>query len=569
MADARAIPRTLARLYPWPVDPSDDLGRSLDFLGSQLAPETVVKAGYGAGTLVAPLAAVSLVASPAWATPLVAVVALALTVGAVHLVHVAPRVLATARRTRALGDAPALVSRAVLRMRITPTAERAAAFAAATGDGPLAESLEAHVRRRTGQTGSGLRSFTEEWRAWFPAVRRSLLLVDSAGATPERDRERTLDRAMRVVLDGTSEQMTSFANALRGPTTALYAFGVLLPLALVAMLPAVRMAGFAAPLPAIVAVYVVALPAVVLAASVWLLVRRPVTFPPPRIARSHPDRPTTAWRPLLAGLSVGVIGWVLASAVVARWIGPLVALGSASGTALILTYRPMTVIRDRVSAVESGLADALYHVGRRVENGTAVEAAIAAAADEVGGETGAVLADAARRQRQLQVGVRAAFLGDRGALSDLPSSRARSAATLLALAASEGQPAGSAIIATAENLDELAAVERDARQDVAQVTATLTNTAAIFGPLVAGATIALADGIQRTGTLAAGGGPGTAGLGLAVGTYVLLLAVLLTTLSTGLSRGLDRSLVGYRIGWALLSATATFATAVVAVGLFV
>jgi len=101
-----------------------------------------------------------------------------------------------------------------------------------------------------------------------------------------------------------------------------------------------------------------------------------------------------------------------------------------------------------------------------------------------------------------------------------------------------------------EHLRELDAVEAEARRSVEQVTRTLANTAAVFGPLVGGATVALAGAMGSAGPLASGGT--VDGLGLVVvGAYVLVLAAILTALSTGLSRGFDRALVGYRVGLAL------------------
>jgi hypothetical protein len=559
----------LARLYPWEVNASDELERVLGFLGRDLSATTVVRAGYGAALCCLPVVLVAMALAPSILALPVGFAGLLGTVGVVHAVHAGPKVIATARRTRALGEAPALVSRAVLRMRITPAAETAAAFAAETGRGPLAASLEEHVRRAKGTPDTGIGSFTVEWRDWFPALRRAFLLVESAGTARTGERERALDRGLDAVLDGARDQMAEFAGSLQGPSTALYAFGVLLPLSLVALLPAARMAGVPAPLSAVVLLYDLLLPALLVAASVWLLARRPVTFPPPRIDRSHPDLPDRWWPPLLVGILAAFGSGVAATALVAPWTEPLAAAGGGCGSLLVVRFRPVKAVRDHIRAVEAGLADALYHVGRRVENGTAVESAITSAAEEVPDATGAVFADAARRQRQLKVGVREAFLGRHGALTDVPSTRARSTATLLALAAREGQPAGSAIVTMADHLEELAAVERDARHEIRRVTRTLANTAAVFGPLVAGATVALADGMNPSGELAATAGPGTAGLGTAVGWYVLLLAVLLTVLSTGLSHGLDRALVGYRVGWALLAATATYLAAFVAAGLLI
>jgi Flp pilus assembly protein TadB len=561
--------RWLARRYPWAVDTSAELDRALGFLSTDVGAETVVRAGYGAGLCLLPVVALALVLAPPSLTLPVAVAGLAGLLGVVHVVHSGPRLLATARRTRALGEAPALVSRAVLRMRISPATETAAAFAAETGEGPLAASLADHVRRAAGHPRSGLTGFATEWREWFPALRRALLLVESAGTAPPGERERTLDRGLQAVLDGARDEMAAFAASLQGPATALYAFGVLLPLALAALLPAVRMTGVATPLSAIVLLYDLLLPAVLLAASGWLLARRPVTFPPPNINRSHPDVPDRLWPALAAAAISAFAGSIFAVTLVASWTGPLVAVGCGVGAFLVVHYRPIKAVRDHVTAVEGGLADALYHVGRRVEEGVAVETAIESAAKEVTDATAAVFADAARRQRQLKVGVREAFLGEHGALATVPSTRARSTATLLALAAREGRPAGGAVVAMADHLEELATVERETRHDIAQVTSTLANTAAVFGPLVAGATIALADGMDISGRLAAAGGPGTAVLGIAVGVYVLLLATILTALATGLSRGLDRALLGYRVGWALLAATATYVTAFFAASLLV
>ena len=184
-----------------------------------------------------------------------------------------------------------------------------------------------------------------------------------------------------------------------------------------------------------------------------------------------------------------------------------------------------------------------------MNEGQAVEAAIIVAGDELSGETGAVFDRATRIQRQLGMGVKESFLGEYGELSTVPSPRARSATALLALAASEGRPAGGAVVAMADHIDDLQRVEREARRELSQVTETLRHTAAIFGPLVSGATVALAGGMASVGGSFGGGGAFPVGvLGLAVGVYVLFLSTIITTLAVGLEHGLDRTLVGYRVG---------------------
>lgn len=472
-----------------------------------------------------------------------------------------------ARRSRALGTAPTVVSRAVLRMRITPAIEEAADFAAKT-DGRLGDRLTEHVGCARGTPHSGLGAFANTWRERFPALYRSLSLVEAAGNAPEGERDRTLDRAMETVLDGTKDHATEAAEALRGPATGIYAFGVLLPLALVSVLPAAGAAGVEATLPTIIVVYDLVLPIGLVCASGWLLANRPVAFPPASVHKEATER-----RLFVGGVGIGVsaVSWVVAGAAFPSWTAPLAAVGFGVGTALLVYYRPVITVRKRTDLLERSLPDALYLIGRRVSDGISVERAVADAAEELNGIAGDVFEAAARRQRQLRVDVEAAFVGEHGALEDVPSQRAESAARLLGVAAGTGPPAGRALIETADHLDELSRVETEARRNLGSVTSTLSNTAAFFGPLVGGATVALADSVGTTDALD-GSMPETAGIGLAVGVYVLLMAVILTALSTGLQRGLDRPTVGYRVGAALCTATITYlvsvsATAAVAGGL--
>lgn len=558
-ASARVL-RHLALLYPLEVDAGEDVYRAFAYLGIEAPPGLVVRAGYGVALLGGFFVAgvVALAGVPASA---VGSIALAVALATATAAHTVPVTLATMRRTDALGEAPDLIGRAVMRMRVAPAVERSATFAAAHGDGPLAASLEEHVRRARGTPDSGFARFAAEWADWFPALRRSALLVESAADAPAGERTRTLDRAMSAVLDGTRDRMSSFANDVQGFATGVYAFGVLLPLALVSVLPAARAAGLPATVPAIVIGYDLLLPAGLLWATWRLLAKRPVAFRPPRVPADHPDVRDRHWPAFASGVVAATFGWITTQHVGAGWAAPLTAAGWGIGTALLWWFRPVKRVRDRVRAVEASLADALYLVGRRVEGGTAVESAVALAADEVDDPTAAVFAEAARRSRQLRVGLHEAFVGEYGPLATLPSARARTCADTLALAAREGRPAGAAAVAMADHLEELSAVDAEARRSLARITDTLRSTAIAFGPLVGGTTVALADGMAAVDGAVAP--VPVAPLGLAVGAYVMSLSIVLTVLSVGLERGLDRALVGYRCGISLVAAPTVFIAAYV------
>lgn len=538
----------LARCSPRETAP-DALREVTQFLDR--SPSDLAAAADAVGFLVGSvLAVVALLVR----RPSLLLVAVGAGYGTTVLVRGGVLAVASARRSRALGTAPALVSRAVLRARIEPTAEAAAAFAAGT-EGRLGDRLADHVRRARGTPRSGLATFADAWRDGFPGLHRALTLVATAASAPAAERDRSLDRAMDAILDGTRERATEAADELRGPATAVYAFGVLLPLALVGVLPAAGAAGFELTIPSVVAVYDLALPAVLVCASGWLLARRPVAFPPASVGTRHaPDR---RWPPVAAGLLAASVGATVAGFALPPWTRPIAAVGFGAGVALVVRYRPVVAVRQRTDEFDAALPDALYLVGRRVADGVAVERAVADAADELDGAAGEVFESAARRQRQLRVGVETAFAGEYGALDGVPSRRADSAARLLGVAASAGPPAGRALVETADHLESLRRVEAETRRELGRVTTTLGNTAAFFGPLVGGATVALA---ARVGTAESidGSGLPVADLGLAVGAYVLLLAVVLTALSVGLARGLDRATVGYRVGGALCAATTTY-----------
>lgn len=558
----------LARLYPWPVQTSEEFREAILFLDWDVSPRQLVKCGYGAGIVVGFSTLPVIPFVPAAVRLVLVLLSCGLVFGVAHLVHSLPVLAATARRTKALGAAPDLVARTVLHMRLTPTPERAASFAAETSDSVLARTLASHLRRTRNTARSGLVTFGEAWEDLFPALGRSFALVIAATKTRKNERFRLLDRSLTIVLGGARDELQAFAARIRGPVTALYAFGVLLPTALVALLPAATFADIIVSPILVIVVYNVLLPAVLLAAAIWLITNRPVAFPPPDVTHRHPSVTDRHRLAVVCGFGVAVASWVLTAWLYPLWALPVAALGLGCGTALLVANYPVIAVYTEIRAIEEGLPDALELVGRRVSNGRAVEAAIAQVGEDLDGPIGRVMADGARQQRQLNVGVEEAFLGRYGVLDDIPSPRVRGSFSLLSLAAHEGRPAGNALLSFAEHVEELQRIERDARQQLSTVCRTLSNTATIFGPMVAGSTVALANSISDVSELT-GSEQSFTWLGGPVGVYVIVLAVILSALSVGLVRGFDRALIGYRVGRALVSGTLVYLCSYFVVGTFI
>lgn len=448
-----------------------------------------------------------------------------------------------------------MVTRLVARMRAAPCPEGAAAFAA-EGDDPAGESLAAAIGEARGTGETGLRSWAGDSDA--PGVERAVALVAAAAEAPPDEQAAALDRAREAVLDGAREEAAEAAAALRGPTTTLYAFGVILPLALVAVIPAAEVAGVVASLPLVVVGYDVVLPVALWVAGWRLLSERPTAFPPPAVGPGHPAVPTVPVRAGGSAILAGMGAAGAAAVVLPGWTVPLACLGGVLGTGLVVGAAPYVRVHRRVAAAERDLPDACRLVGAAVREGASIEAAVADTAGDLDGQTASVLEAARGRQERLGLPVAAAFLGPDGALADLPSARFRDVARLLAVAGGEGRPAGAALDDMGDHLAALRTVERDARRELRGITATLSNTAAVFAPLVGGATVAMAGAFGDD--LAVGA------LGLAVGVYVLVLAGVLSALSAGLEVGPAPGPVARRAGVAVLTATGTYLATVVAAG---
>lgn len=151
-----------ASLSPRTPDPDEELEAALATLDWPVDGTTIAAAADGvalvvlAGTVCVGLIAYSasllssISAPPTGFLVAVLLVGTGLAVGAWWAVAAGPIHFAEARRRRALGAAPWLVCRAAMRVRITPTVEAGAAFAAGGSGDLLSRRLATHVRRARG-----------------------------------------------------------------------------------------------------------------------------------------------------------------------------------------------------------------------------------------------------------------------------------------------------------------------------------------------------------------------------------------------------------------------------------
>ncbi|MFB6103481.1 MAG: hypothetical protein ABEJ57_00150 [Halobacteriaceae archaeon] len=552
----------LAVHSPVTADAAPTLDRALRVLDVDVRGTTLLEAATTILTIGAVLAVVTALLGDQ-RLALIVLVAAAGSAGGALLV---PRWLATAHQTSALGDLPDLVGFAVLRMRIDPTPERAATFAARHARGPLATSLAEQVRHARGTPEDGWTAFGRTWRDDAPTLPRAIALLRAAGHAPAADRPRLLESALTVVLEGTKDRMATYATALRGPTTGLYAFGVVLPLATIGALPTLRAAGIPLEVTSLAILYDILLPAALALAGAWLVGRRPAAFPPAAVGATHPDLPARGRHLLLVVPATALLTTVVTVLVYPAWTPPLVVPAVTIGIALLTWTRPLTTIRERTRAIEAGIPAALTVVGQHLQRGAPPETAVADAATLLADPTGSVFGRAATIHDRLGVDLETAFLGEDGALANLPSPRLHAAATLLIVAGREGRHGGQVLIEVADHLDALTTVQQDARRELAGIVGTLRSTACCFAPIIGGATVALAARIGGAGLARSVTTVDTGALALVVGIYVLALGTILAALATALEHGLDAALLGEHVGYALVAAATIYPTTVLAAG---
>ncbi|GAA0293129.1 hypothetical protein [Halarchaeum salinum] len=546
-----ALVRVAARLPDVPVPVPADLHATLTALDWRATPADVAR--ITAGFIV-----VAVVALPALAVaPLPALVVAAYALAGACAVRYAPTLALALHESRLVGAGPGFVARLALRVRIEPSAEGAAAFAAKTGDDALSNALADAVTVTAGTPETPLDAVAGSLPT--PGLRRAVALVRAAVETPAVARGRVLDRALAAAHDATERHVREATRAVRGPVNAVYAFGVILPLALVGLVPVAPAAGVTLPLGFVAVCYDVVLPLALLAVAAWALANRPAVFP---AGRADANVPLDRRRAALAGIGAGAFAAVGCVALGVAWALPITVPCCALGAALVVATRPVLTIDERAAAVADGLPDATAVVGRRLAAGDPPETAVAAVGDTLHGPAGTLFAAADRTRRTLGRPLDDAFFGRRGVVGPEHGPRAAGTVRLVLDAATGGAAGGRVLTEVADGLDAVKRLETEARADLADLVDTLVRTGGLFAPLIAGATVTLAGHVGSFG--GTGGTLSVPTLGLVVGGYVAWSAVVLTTLAVCLDRGVRPAPLCYRVGVALASAGACYACAAAA-----
>jgi hypothetical protein len=449
-------------------------------------------------------------------------------------------------------------------------------------------------------------AFSNRWGKNSEYFKRSIHLVKSSISEPdEAQRIMTLNKSLDIVLEGTENMMDSFAAKLKTPTYVLFSIFILIPLALVALIPAVSIVGVRIDTLTLVLIYNIGLPIFTFFYSEFILMQRPATFSPPKISAKHPElsnisstRKKITIVTLIAGIAIGFSGYILL-----YYSNPFNIISKDAMEGLILptfpvvwaiaamitiyclgVYIPYKKIRDDIKQIEGEFADAMFILGRRISEGRSAEEAFMHTSETMkGSKIGEAFADISRNLSSMRTTLHGAIFNEEyGAFRDIYSDRVHTIMKLLTESVHRShEAAGMAIIKLADHLKELQDVEQNIIRTLFDVTSTMRSTAIIFAPLIAGVTLALSEVIQKIllniskesrnlpDEYNIGDFMKEAGTGmtqsvppdiflLVIGIYMILLVIILTRFAGGIEYGDDRPQFMYDLGQTLPMSIMTF-----------
>ncbi len=153
-----------------------------------------------------------------------------------------PARLANKWRLKASSQMVPAILYVVVYMRHTPNLERAIAFAAEHLQYPLALDLKkVFYDVQVGKYSTikeSLDNYLERWRGYSVEFIESFHLIESSLYEPDETRRiQTLEKALKVVLDGVYDKMLRFTHNVKSPLTSIYMLGIVLPTLGLALLP--------------------------------------------------------------------------------------------------------------------------------------------------------------------------------------------------------------------------------------------------------------------------------------------------------------------------------------------
>ena len=534
-----------------------------------------------------------------------------------------PLYLAKLRKLKILGQAPLSLLYLVIAMEVTPNLESSVAFAAKNMPDPMGRIFK-HLlwlveTRKIPDMEQALTWYSTQIKEWAPHVAESLYLISGSMREGGDMRTRTLNKSVTTVLDGTKKIMEDFARGLDLPVMATNAFGIMLPVLMLVMLPIVSVFTSSANVgPSMFLIYDFLLPLALGTIIIYILGKRPGSL-------SEIKYKKTKYRVTLLGktfnalplmIITGFVFFVLQITIIIIYPSVLsstvmgdsahastmtmpiiLAIGIPFGLYFMSWAQENQEIKKRVSNLEREFASALYQLGNVMSQGIPLEQAMEDVAERMkGSETETFFMTATSRMKTVGWPLEKVLFDEKyGLMKSFPSNLIRNIMMVIFKSAEKGPKSASM---TAISVSKYLKVMEDVKNKIDDLLSDSMSSIKFQGmlliPIITGTIVGLGEitsnllvhiGKQITSITQMGAASGTgfvsdllnvegaiqpSFLQLIVGIYVVMTCIILGVFVGGLQEGWDKMTMFLNIGtitlWGSITYVATAAFVAVVFG---
>ena len=527
-----------------------------------------------------------------------------------------PSILANRLRKRCFSLAPQAINYMIMSMRLTPSLDKAIEFTAENVDEPFASAMrkilwDVHMRKYDSVDEAFLQ-FAYEWGEHDEEFKRSLYAIKSATAEKtEEGLTRALEKAANTILMGTKMRVEKFTTSLSGPTTILFALGILLPMIVGAMLPMIALGNINiglspnidknasgnsgdSSLIQIILLMNVIFPVSTFAYASYILGKHPGTTPPPTIPDDFHDyncktndrnRRTSLsgkYQTLAVSVFISIIFILLAVLQFAnstdtstQCLGSiLIVLGIGFGISYYcnVSTRDQQKEREKVLKMESEFPDALFHIGSRISEGMPLEDALKKTSETMKGSAISTLFERIAYNIQVtRADLNEILFGNAGVFNKVYSRTIRTTMkSIVQMVKKDLVTAGQIILSIADHLKDMKKVDNDIRTQLGSTTDMMRTTSTIFAPIVFGITLSLYgtlfdafSGISTTSMI------GVGQFSLILGVYLILTVIITMYFCAGIYWNGDRIVWKNYVGTAMPVAVVLYAATALLGSMFI
>jgi len=431
-------------------------------------------------------------------------------------------------RSRASDQLVLAVLYMIIYMRHTPNLEKSIEFVAKHMPPPISldfmKVLWDVETKAYASIKESLDNYTKTWKDKNDEFVESVQLIQSSLLEADREqRKQTLDKAVEVILEGTTDHMTSYAHNLQSPIQTLHMLGIVLPVMGLVMLPMVTaFLGASVPFRYLILLYNVILPIMVYFVGAQVLANRPAGSATQDINIFKQAKETKLFglNVKLSARAISVIIFfvlglpaflyfantalltnqefvqtIFSRTAILFSIELIAAIGLSLAAYYHYTIAPVIKLKRSVEKMEREFTTATFQLGNRLQENIPAELVFSKVADAMKGtEIEEFFRIVDYNMVRLGASLRDAIYNEKyGAIIKYPSSLIKNTMSVLTEGIKKGPDiAGRSMITVSQYLSSLHKVDERLKDLLADTTSSMSMQVKLFVPLISGIVVGLA-----------------------------------------------------------------------------